>query len=181
MPLDILASRRRRIYSKREQLGRVAWSVFSPLFRYSPRPCFAYRRALLRVFGAQVSTGANIYNTARIELPWNLEVGENAAIGERTIIYNLGAVSVGARATISQGAHICAGTHDADDPEMPLKRTKIIIGSDSWVCADAFVGPNVSIGDGAVVGARAVVVKDVEPGTIVGGNPARKLRKRRIA
>ena len=66
------------------------------------------------------------------------------------------------------------------DKENPLITASITIHSFAWVAADAFVGMGVTIGEGAVVGARAVVFKDVEPWTIVGGNPAKDLKKRII-
>ncbi len=76
--------------------------------------------------------------------------------------------------------HLCAGTHDYADPSMPLLKPPITVGDQAWVCADAYIGPGVTIGEGAVVGARAVIVKDVPPWTIVAGNPARPIKKRVI-
>ena len=105
-------------------------------------------------------------------MPWNLEIGEYAAIGDRAILYALGPITIGARATISQRAHLCAGTHDIRDPARPLLKPPITIGSDAWVCADAFVGPGVTVGEHAIVGARAVAMKDVPAHAIVVGNPA---------
>lgn len=133
---------------------------------------------MLRLFGAQVGRNAHVYASARVYLPWNLTLGDEASIGEWAVIYNLGPVSIGARATISHRAHLCAGTHDYRNPSLPLLRLPITIGPQAWVCADAFVGPNVRVGDGAVVGAGAVVVRDVEPWQIVAGNPARLVKMR---
>lgn len=99
-----------------------------------------------------------------------------AAVGDRAILYALGPISIGERATISQGAHLCAGTHDLRDPARPLLKLPIRIGDDAWICADAFIGPGVTIGRGAVAGACAVIVKDVGEDCIVAGNPARLIR-----
>jgi putative colanic acid biosynthesis acetyltransferase WcaF len=178
MTLDIAANRRTSKYSKKEQLLRVLWGGGRLVFRLIPRPLYAVRRGILRAFGAKVGASANISPTARIYFPWMLELGDFAAIGDEAFIYNLGPVKIGARATISQRAHLCAGTHDHADPAMPLIRSPIAIGADAWICADAFIGPGVSVGEGAVVGARAAVFKDVEPWTIVGGNPAVIIGKR---
>lgn len=109
-------------------------------------------------------------------MPWNLEIGMAAAVGDRAILYALGPISIGERATISQGAHLCAGTHDLRDPARPLLKLPIRIGDDAWICADAFIGPGVTIGRGAVAGACAVIVKDVGEDCIVAGNPARLIR-----
>ena len=148
--------------------------------RESPcnRPCWGWRRWLLRRFGAQVGREVHVYPTAALTIPWNLSLGDYAAIGDRVILYALGPISIGARATISQGAHLCAGSHDWRDSSMPLLKMPITIGDDVWVCADAFIGPGVSIDDRAIVGARAVAMKDVAQDMIVAGNPARRIGMR---
>ncbi|MBX3435499.1 MAG: putative colanic acid biosynthesis acetyltransferase [Pirellulales bacterium] len=149
-----------------------------PLFRFSPRPCFGWRRWLLRRLGARVGRNVHVYPSARVYYPWQLAIDDDAAIGEDALVYNLGPVTIGARATVSHRAHLCAGTHDYEDPLLPLQKPPIVVGPDAWICADAFVGPNVSIGAGAVVGARAVAIKDVPAWTVVAGNPARPIKPR---
>jgi putative colanic acid biosynthesis acetyltransferase WcaF len=178
--LNIEASRASRPYTRGEYAARVLWAIAFPLFRYSPRPMFGWRRALLRLFGARISSSAHVYPSAHIYLPWNLTLGANASIGEWVLIYNLGPVVIGDSATISHRAHICAGTHDYHDPALPLLRLPIEIGNQAWVCADSFVGPGVKIGEGAVVGACAVVVKDVAPWQVVAGNPAAFIKVRQL-
>lgn len=154
--------------------------MVQPLFRYSPRFFFGFRTFLLRLFGANLGSNVHIYGTAVIYMPWNLEIGDWSSIGEYSFIYNLGKVTIGKCVTISHRAHLCAGTHDYEDPSMPLLKPPVFIGDQAWICADAYVGPGVSVGEGAVVGARAVVVKDVPPWTVVAGNPARVLKRRKI-
>lgn len=171
--LDWVAlNRRSRPYGHREILARVGWAMALPLFRLSPRPLWGWRRLLLRLFGARVARGARIYPSVKITLPWNLTFGENCAVGERAILYALGPIEIGARATVSQYAHLCAGSHDLRDPQRRLLRPPIRLGEDVWVCADAFIGPGVCLGKGAVAAARAVVMADVAAGQIVQGNPA---------
>ena len=111
-------------------------------------------------------------------LPWKLTLGEEASIGEWALIYNLGPVSIGNQATISHRAHLCAGTHDYRDPTLPLLRSSIDIGAQAWICADAFIGPNTSVGEGAIVGAASVITKEVGPWQIVAGNPPRFIKMR---
>jgi len=176
--LDIVACRALCPYSRREYLGRLLWALVTPVFRFSPRPFFGWRRGLLRLFGAYVGREVHVYPSARIYLPWNLSLGDQASVGEWVLIYNLGPVIIGERATISHRAHLCAGTHDYCAINLPLLRLPIHIGAQAWVCADAFVGPNVQVGEGAVVGAAAVVVSDVPPWKIVVGNPARIIKER---
>lgn len=176
--VDVSANRSSRKWSRREQVGRVLWGLATPLFRLAPRPFWGWRRMLLRVFGAKVGLNVHIAPTVHITIPWNLDLGEQCAVGERANLYALGTITIGPRATVSQGAHLCAGTHDWRDPTMPLMKPSIDIGADAWVCADAFIGPNVKIGDNAIVGARAVATKNVPPGKIVIGNPAKEIGER---
>ena len=176
MKIRVAANRRAKKWSGREQIGRLAWASVRPLFALSPRPLWGFRRWLLRCFGADVGIEARVYPSARITIPWNLELGQECAVGDRAILYALGRISIGARATISQGAHLCAGSHDIDDPARPLLKPPIVIGPDSWICADAFVGPGVHVGEGAIVGARAVAMSDVDAGSVVAGNPAKRIR-----
>lgn len=175
---DIAANRRARKYDGSELLRRCLWTLAQPAFRFSPRPLFGWRRFLLSLFGAQIGASVNIYGSAAITMPWNLDIGDWSAVGEGVLIYNLGRVSIGSRVTVSQRAHLCAGTHDHTRRDMPLLKPPIRIDDDAWICADAFVGPGVTIGAGAVVGARAVAVKDVPAWTVVAGNPARAVGPR---
>jgi putative colanic acid biosynthesis acetyltransferase WcaF len=176
--LDIVANRRADKWTRRELFRRFLWELTQPVLRLIPRQFWGLRRWLLRLFGAQVGREVRVHRTVRITIPWNLTIDDEAAIGDGVQIYNLGQVSIGAQATISQGAHLCAGTHDHRRPDLPLVKCTIKIGRGAWVCADAFVGPNVSVGDFAIVGARAVVVRNVEPGVVVAGNPARIVGRR---
>jgi len=178
MHIDVAANRTALKWTRREQLGRLLWALAFPLFRLSPRPCWAWRRLLLRAYGARIGTDVHIFPTVRITIPWNLEIGDAAAVGDHAILYALGPISIGPRATISQYAHLCAGTHDIARADRPLLKLPIAIGADAWICADAFVGPNVRIGENTIVGARAVVMKDVGSSIIVAGNPARKIGTR---
>ncbi len=176
--LDISTNRSVAKYSRKELFLRVLWGFGKLAFRLTPRPCFGLRRSILRSFGAKIGDHVNIYPSSLIYYPWNLEIGDDSSIGEWALVYNLGRVTIGERTTISQRVHLCAGTHDYQNTAMPLIKPPIEIGDEVWVCADAFIGPNVSIGARAIVAAAAVVVKDVENATIVGGNPAKKIKTR---
>lgn len=178
MKLDIAAARAARPYTRAEYAGRVLWALATPLFRFSPRPLHGWRRTLLRLFGASVGRDVSIHPSARIVIPWNLSIGDQSSLGDRALVYNLGRVTIGARSTVSHLAHLCAGSHDYLDPALPLLRLPIEIGSDVWVCAQAFVGPGLTLGDGCVVGAGAVVTRSVEAWTVVAGNPAALVRQR---
>jgi putative colanic acid biosynthesis acetyltransferase WcaF len=171
MRADITANRRLRNWGWRTQAGRVAWALCQPLFRYSPRIFWGWRVWLLRMFGAVIGRGVHIYPSVKITIPWHLRIEDQAAIGDHAILYALGRIHIGPRATVSQYAHLCAGSHDRRDPARPLVRTGIVIGPDAWVCADAFVGPGVMIGAQAVLGARAVALRSLPADHIGIGNP----------
>jgi len=173
--IDIAENRRARKYTPHIQIARILWACALPLFHLSPRPFWGWRRWLLRRFGAKVAPGAHIYPSVRVTMPWNLTLGADCAVGARAILYALGPITIGDRATVSQGAHLCAGTHDHRLADRPLRTPPIRIGSDCWIAADAFVGPGVSIGAGSTVGARAVVMKSLPGGVTAVGNPAQVL------
>lgn len=166
-------------YSTREKVARLLWAVVQgTLFRFSFHNWYGWRRLLLGIFGARLGARVRIRRTVRIECPWNLSAGENCSVGDRAILYCLGPVRLGDRVSISQHAHVCAGSHDHTRADLPLTRPPIVIESDAWIAADAFVGPGVSVGQGAIVGARGCAFKDVPAWTIVGGNPARRIADR---
>jgi len=169
--INVTANRSRRSWGNREMVKRVLWAAVWPLFRLSPRPFWGWRRGMLRLFGAQIGAQVHVYPTVRIAMPWHLQIADQAAIGDRVILYALGPIVIGARATVSQNAHLCAGTHDVRRADRPLVKARILVGADAWICADAFVGPNVSIGEGAILGARAVAMRSLAAGRIGEGNP----------
>ncbi len=167
--------------SWRSKIARTIWGmVWLLLFRPSPRVFYAWRHLLLRCFGARIGPRCAVYSSCRIWAPWNLVLDEQVALSEGVNVYCVDKVYIGPHATISQFTHLCTASHDIQCPHMRLITAPIRIEASAWVCADAFVGPGVSIGEGAVVAARAVAVKDVEPWTVVGGNPAKFIKRREL-
>lgn len=173
--LDIAANRAARKYTRREQMLRILWELARWLLIFSPQPCYRWRRMVLRLFGARVGREARVHQSTVIYMPWNVELGDWSAVGAGVFIYSLGRVRIGHRATVSYRSHVCAGTHDFTDPTLPLIKPAVTIADDAWVGTEAFIGPGVTVGRCAIVAARAVVVKDVEPLTVVGGHPAREI------
>ena len=176
--MDVKQNRAAQKWTTREKLGRVLWAVVRPLFRLTPRPLWLLRVWLLRLFGAKIGSEVHIYPTVRISIPWNLVIADQVAIGERVILYALGPITIGARSVISQYSHLCAGSHDYRDPAFLLQKKPIEIGSDVWVCAQSFIGPGVVVGDGAVIGACSVVMKNVAVRIVGHGNPFKIIKSR---
>ena len=166
-------------FSLGNRLTRVVWmAAWLVLARFTPPPFHAWRRLILRAFGARVGKGARVHASVSVWLPGNLDLGENVLIGPGARLYNQGAIAIGARTVISQRAHLCASTHDIHDPNFQLVLRPITIGAGCWVAAEAFVGPGVTMHDGAVLGARAALFDDAEADSVYSGNPA-ALRKPR--
>lgn len=166
---------------KPHRIKRLIWKFINvTIFRIAIGRTFKWlRHGLLTIFGAEIDKDAYIYPTCDIFMPWNLKCGR-ACIGPNTKIYNKNLIFIGNDSVISQGAYICTAGHKTESLMLPLITKPIIINDWAWVAADAFIGMGVTIGEGAVVGARAAVFKDVEPWTVVGGNPAKPIKKRVI-
>lgn len=168
-------------WSFKEKLGRAVWMlVGKPIFRISFHNWYGFRARLLRLFGARIGTGVAIRPTVNIEVPWMVEIDDDATIGDYAIIYSLGTVTIGKRSVISQYSHLCAGTHDYADHAFKLIRAPVTLGSDVWVGTDVFVGPGVTVGDLAVVGARSSVYKNLPAKMVCVGNPARPIKERNL-
>lgn len=157
----------------RRQLWNIVWLV---LFRTSPRPLHAWRAFLLRLFGARLGRGVHIYPGARIWAPWNLELGDAVGVADGVMLYCMDTIRVGAYSVISQGAHLCGGSHDYNSENFQLYAKPIVIGAHAWICAEAFISLDVKVAEGVVIGARSVVTKSIdEAWTVHAGHPAKKI------
>lgn len=168
-------------FSLRNRLFRVFWmAAWLVLARFTPPPLHAWRRLVLRLFGARIGPGARIHASVLIWHPGNLDVGAGALIGPGARIYNQGHIRIGTRTVVSQRAHLCASSHDIGDPNFQLVLRPIEVGAGCWIAAEAFIGPGVRVGDGAVIGARAALFQDAEPNGVYSGNPAILIRQRQM-
>lgn len=164
------------------KLRRLFWNI-SCLFLFRPfaGPLFwRWRNTVLRIFGAKVGKGCKISNSVKIWAPWNLTLGKLVCLGPNANIYSANKIVIGDKVTVSQGAYLCCASHDISHINKPLVTSSIKIDSFAWICANAFVNMGVTIGEGAVVGATASVYKDVNAWTVVGGNPAKFIKKREL-
>lgn len=173
------AERHRPSFSLGNRLSRVGWGLcWLLLARWTPPPLHRWRCMLLRLWGAEIGRGARIYGSVRIWHPANLEVGDGSVLGPRVRCYNQGRITIGRSVVVSQDASLCASTHDVVDPVFPLRLRPIRIEDHAWVAAEAFVGPGVQVGTGAVLGARGVAMRNLAPWTFFSGNPAQPLKPR---
>lgn len=166
-------------FSLRNRLGRVAWNfVYALLFRPSPNFLHRWRSFLLRCFGAKVGAGVHVYPGVKIWAPWNLELKDQCGIASGATLYSQGRITIGYRAVISQDSYICTGTHAYDVKEQPLITFPIVIGDYVWVAAGAFVHPGITIEEGAIIGARAVVTTNMPAWMICAGHPCKPIKPR---
>lgn len=181
-----MTRRANRLYvdglSRREKAMRALWQVVYAFFFATARgPLFkGWRRSLLRAFGAEIGTGCRIEATCRVWLPKNLRMGDYSCLAGGVDCYNVASITIGNYSTVSQRSFLCTASHATDTLALPLIFAPIIIGDHAWICAEAFVGPGVKVGEGAVLGARGVATSDLGPWSIHAGIPARRISERVI-
>ncbi len=168
-------------FTLKNRLMRITWDfTWQIFFRLTPKPFHGWRVFVLRCFGAKMGQHCHVYPKVKIWAPWNLEMHDYTCLADNVICYTQARIILEERAIVSQGAHLCTGSHDYNDPNFSLFARPIIIGKDAWVCADAFIGPGVTLGEGAVLGARAVAFKNLQAWHVYSGNPARSIKQRQI-
>lgn len=147
---------------------RALWYlVYIVLFRPSPRFCHAYRSLILRAFGAHLGRGVHVYPTAKIWIPSNLYMEENSSIDGGVDVYNIDMVHLKRGAKISKRAFLCTASHNYADNSRPLLSAPIVIGENSWLSAEVFVGPGVVIGSNVNIMARVSISHDVPANKVV--------------
>lgn len=169
--------------SRRIKLKRIIWNVTAAfLFHPFITPFFRkWRIALLKMFGAKLEWDCNVYASVKIWAPWRLQMGHRACLGPDVICYNQDWVVLEDDAVVSQYSYLCTAGHDVNimnTADKSLITAPIILRRSSWIGSRAYVGMGVEIGEGAVVGATASVYKSIEPWVVVGGNPAKMIKKR---
>jgi putative colanic acid biosynthesis acetyltransferase WcaF len=155
------------------------WEIVqNTLFAWSPRVMYGWRVFLLRLFGAKVGKRVLVRPSAKIAYPWKVEIGDYAWIGDNAALYSLAPITIGSNAVVSQNSYLSAASHDYREISFPYVLKPILIGEQAWIAADVFVAPGITIGRGAVVGARSTVWHDVPELAIAIGNPAKVVGRR---
>ena len=164
-----------------DKIYRLLWRIVS-LFFFKPfsLPFFnGYRITLLKLFGARIGKNSIVHSSVNIPSPRNLIMGMHSTLGPEVKLH-IGKTIIGNKVTVSQRTYLCSATHDINSLNLPFIAGKIWIKDFAWIAAEVFVMNNITIGEGAIVGARAAVFKDVEDWCVVGGNPAKLINKRII-
>ena len=166
------------------KIKRAIWNIISAvLFRPFITPLFRkWRILVLWMFGAQIAWDANVYASVKIWAPWMLRMGHRACLGPDVICYNQDWVVLEDDAIVSQYSYLCTAGHDIDHAntaDSGLITAPIVLRRGAWIGSRAFIGMGVEVGEGAVVGATASVYKNVESWNVVGGNPAKVIKKRK--
>jgi len=165
----------------RNGLVRLVWYFINALFFQSYLfPVNAIKIFLLRAFGAKVGEGVTIKPSVNIKYPWNLEIGNHTWIGEKVWIDNLAKVKIGSHVCLSQGAMLLTGNHNYKLATFDLIVGAITLEDGVWIGEQALLCQGVVRASHAVLTAKSVATKDLEPFTVYTGNPAQKIRERVI-
>jgi putative colanic acid biosynthesis acetyltransferase WcaF len=162
-------------------LVQLWWFAQATLFSLSPQFAYPWRNFLLRCFGAKIGKGVIIRPTVRITYPWKLTIGEHAWVGDYAELYTLGNITIGSNTVVSQHCYLCTGSHDYQSEAFDIYALPIVIEDEAWLATDVFIAPGVTIGKGALIGARSSVYKNMPEGMICQGSPALAVKKRTIA
>lgn len=168
-------------FTLENRVQRQVWNwVWLCLFRPSPRPLHRWRASLLRLFGARLGRDVHVYPAVKVWAPWLLTMGDHAAVADGVTLYNISPIEIGEYCVVSQGSHLCTGSHDYNSHTFQLISAPIVLEPHVWVCAEAFISPGVSLAEGSVIAPRSVVTKPLRtPWTVYGGAPARPIGQRK--
>lgn len=164
------------------KLKQALWYFVNALVvRASWNPFMGLKVYMLRLFGARIGKGLVIKNNVIIKSPWNLVVGNYCWLGEGVWIDNLDKVYIGNNVCVSQGAMLLTGNHDYALYNMPYRNAPISIEDGAWIGAQAVVCPGVTVKRNAILTVGSVSTKTMEQNGIYQGNPAVRIRDRKIA
>lgn len=139
-----------------------------------------WRVLLLRLFGAKVEWSSTVHPKVKLDYPWRLTMGAQSSLDAGVWVYGMAQITIGHNTCIGKNVYLITGSHDISTSDFKLIRRPISIGDNCWLTTGVTVLPGCIIGDYAVVAANSTVCRDVEPWTVVGGNPAKFIKKRVI-
>jgi maltose O-acetyltransferase len=143
-------------------------------------PLMALRIGLYRRFGVQFEEPAttSVMMGCWIHAPKQIAIGARSSIGPQCFLDGRGGITLGRDVNVSGLARLITGTHDVYSTAFAGRLEPIVLHDRVWIATGATILPGVTLGEGAVAAAGAVVTRDVDPFTIVGGVPARRISER---
>lgn len=157
------------------------WKLINvTIFRWSPNQIKKPRIVLLRLFGAKLANSVNISRTAIIELPWNLTMGHLSSLGDNSWTYCLDKIDIGEKCCIGKDVYLITGSHSVISSTFDMVTQPIKIENGCWVATGSYILSGVILKEFSVVGAMSLVVKSTNQFDIVGGNPAKFIKKRNL-
>lgn len=154
------------------------WIVQDTLFRWSPQFMFGWRRFLLRMFGAKMGRKVKIRSSVKITYPWKLTIDDYSWVGDDCVLYNLGEISIGRHVALAHGVYVNTGGHFYDKKSFDIFSKPVVIEDECWLTNDVYIAPGVTIGKGSILAARSSALKDIPPGKICVGTPAKPVKDR---
>ena len=161
------------IYKYKRYVWFIIWILF---FRFSPFFLYGWRNFILKIFGAQIGKNVHIYPSCKIYSPWNLIMLDNSTLGRDVDCYSYAKIKIGRNSAVSQRSFLCAASRNYKKKNRPIIVAEIEIGDNCWVAAESFIAPGVKIANDSVVLARSVLTKSFEPGSLIAGHPAKKIK-----
>ena len=169
---------------KGQKIKNIIWlAVNNSLFRFTPSYLTFFRKwrvLLLKLFGSKIDWTSSVHPTAKIEYPWNLTLGPLSSLGEKSWTYAMAPINIGEKTCIGKDTYLITGSHDITSNGFELITKPITIGSCCWLTTGVTILPGVEIGDYSVIAANSTVTRNVDTQTVVGGNPAKFIKKRII-
>ena len=143
-------------------------------------PLHSVRNFIWSLAGLKIGRRSTLHTGVRVFDPRNITVGEGTIVGYASFIDGRDRVKIGSHTDIASEVMIYSQEHDLASVDFTAQGAPVSIGNYVFIGPRAIILPGVTIGDGAVVAAGAVVTKDVEPGMIVGGVPAKVISERQL-
>lgn len=166
-------------FSLKIKVKNHLWKLINAsLFRVFPNQIKKPRILLLRLFGAKLSDTVNINRTAKIDCPWNLTMGHLSSLGNKSWVYCLDKITIGEKCCIGEHSYLITGSHDVQNRTFNMVTKPITINDGCWITTGVYIMPGVTLAKFTVIGAKSLVIKNTDAYDIVGGNPARFIKKR---
>ena len=142
-------------------------------------PSHSFRLAFYKTINnMKIGKESSISLHCRLRSPNKIKIGDNTTINQGVYLDGRGGLIIGNNVNIGRNVNIYTASHDYNSPTFDYLEKSVFIGSNAWVASNVIILPGVKIREGAVIAAGAIVTKDIDEYTVVGGNPARFIKKR---